>query len=336
MSASGTPEIASEWSRVLWLDQEIRAGAYPSRRDLQEQFGCSLRTAASTVSFLRGSLRAPLEYSRARRGYYYSDPTFALPNVFLREGELLGLFLAEQVSREYLGTALEAPLREAILKLSRHLPNEVAIQASDLASAYRFSGGGGLEVPYSTFALLEQSIRERRLLRIEYFSAHRGEWTNREVEPHFLRNVRGDWTLVAWDRLRNTPREFMLARISKCDLSEIRFTLRPELTPEAYQQHQFLTEHGGEPYEVELRFDAYQARWIRERKWHHSQELEEHEDGGLTLRLTISGNTDLHRWILGYGSHVEVMRPQWLRERIAEELKKALMRYGLVGLWMWW
>lgn len=35
--------------------------------------------------------------------------------MFLQEGELL----AEQVTRQYLGTPLEAPLREAVRKMSR-------------------------------------------------------------------------------------------------------------------------------------------------------------------------------------------------------------------------
>ena len=83
-----------------------------------------------------------------------------------------------------------------------------------------------------------------------------------------------------------------------------------------------------EPYPVALCFDAYQARWIRERSWHPSQSLEELPCGGLVLRLTVAGEGDLIRWILGYGSHVEVLEPDWLRERVAAEAARMASLYG--------
>ena len=45
-------------------------------------------------------------------------------------------------------------------------------------------------------------------------------------------------------------------------------------------------------------------------------------DGTLLLRLSIAGEGDLLRWIMGYGSHVEVLAPPHLRERVAEEARK--------------
>ena len=76
-----------------------------------------------------------------------------------------------------------------------------------------------------------------------------------------------------------------------------------------------------------LRFDAYQARWIRERQWHPTQEVEELADGGLVLRITVAGGGDLKRWVLSHGSHVEVLEPEWLREAVAEELRRAAQIY---------
>src|SRR5262245_60694631 len=121
-------EPLNRWARVLWLDRMIREGRYPDRQGLQAEFGIRRRSAFDTLRFLRHSLGAPLAYSRRRRGYYYEDPTYALPAVFLQEGELLALLLAEQVSRHYLGTPLEAPLRAAIGKIGRYLPEAVRVQ----------------------------------------------------------------------------------------------------------------------------------------------------------------------------------------------------------------
>ncbi|MCC2668471.1 MAG: transcriptional regulator-like protein, partial [Armatimonadetes bacterium] len=110
----------------------------------------------------------------------------------------------------------------------------------------------------------------------------------------------------------------LLARIAECEVLDRGFTPRPELAPQGYEAHVFVTERGDKPYEVVLRFDAYQARWIRERSWHPSQQVDAHPDGGLTLRLTVGGGGDLLRWVLGYGSHVEVVSPPSLRQRPAD------------------
>jgi hypothetical protein len=51
----------------------------------------------------------------------------------------------------------------------------------------------------------------------------------------------------------------------------------------------FQMERGEEPVEVVIRFDAYQARYIRERRWQATQEVEELADGGLILRCKTGG-----------------------------------------------
>jgi predicted DNA-binding transcriptional regulator YafY len=321
-------ETLGQWSRVIWLDRQIRDGLYPNAGSLQDEFDVGRRTAFNTLTYLRDSLGAPVKYCAKRRGYLYEDPTYALPTVWLQEGELLALLLAEQVTRQYLGHPLEASLRAAIEKISRYLPEETLVQLGDVADCFQIAGGSSIEVPMPLLAAVQRAIRERRVLRMVYYTASQDTTREREIEPHFLANVRGDWMVAAWDRWRGETRVFMLARIQEYQLLDECFVRRPALDPKVYNKHTFLTEHGAEPYEVVLRFDSYQARWIRERTWHRSQQIEEQGDGGLILRLTVAGEGDLLRWILGYGSHVEVLEPQRLRERVAEEARSMTQIYG--------
>lgn len=321
-------ETTGQWSRIVWLDSQIRDGAFPSVADLQEEFGIARRMAFNTVAFLRDSLGAPIAYHRGRTGYHYTDPTYALPSVFLQEGELLALLLAEQLAHEYLGTPLESALRETFRKLGRYLPDEVRVQLGEVADRFRFSGGGAPTVPVALLLDLERAVRERCRVRILYYAASRDETREREIEPHYLTNVSGDWMVAAWDRLRGGVRDFMVSRILEHSVLEERFICRPELEQEGSSRHAFRTERGLEPYDVVVRFDAYQARWIRERIWHPSQQLEELPGGGVILRLTVAGEGDLLRWVLGYGSHVEVMEPLALREKVAAELRRAAGQYA--------
>ena len=71
----------------------------------------------------------------------------------------------------------------------------------------------------------------------------------------------------------------------------------------------------------EIEFDAYQARWIRERKkWHPSEEREELPDGGLLLRMKLGGLDAVQRFVLQYGAHARVLRPARLRRMVEQEL----------------
>lgn len=323
-----TRDAPGEWARVLWLDRRIRDRAYPNVAEMEEQFDVSRRTAFNTVTFLRDSLDAPLVYSREKRGYFYGDPTFALPSVFLAEGELLALVLAEQAARKYLGTAIEAPLATAITKLRRTLPEPIAVDFEQLADCFRIAGGATLEVPLELLADTQHAIRERRRMRLRYYTASRGETTAREIEPHFLANVSGDWMLIAWDPAREADRTFMLFRIREHAVLETRFRRRPELDDENYAQSRFATHFGRETFDVILRFDAEKARYIRERRWHPSQSLARQEDGSMILKMTVAGEGDLFRWILSHGSHVEVLAPEWLRERVVEEWRRGVLLSG--------
>jgi predicted DNA-binding transcriptional regulator YafY len=315
------------WARILWLDRKIRDGFAPSVTDLEEAFGIKRRTVFQTVAYLRDSLEAPIKHDRRRGGYIYTEPTYALPTVFFREGELLALLLAQEVTRQYLGSPLEAELRSALDKLQHHLPQGVEVTLDDLAETFEFAGSTSVAVSASLMADLRRAIRERRKVRMLYYTASRDATGERLIHPHFLTNVAGDWMLVSWDEERDQDRVFMLSRIREWTVLEQQFRPRPELARETYRRHAFRTEQGAAPEEVVLRFDAYQARWIRELVWHPSQVIEELPDGGLRLRLTVNVAGDLQRWILGYGSHVEVEAPPKLRERIADEHSNAAALY---------
>jgi hypothetical protein len=58
---------------------------------------------------------------------------------------------------------------------------------------------------------------------------------------------------------------------------------------------------GGEAREMVIWFDARTAPYIRERVWNPTQQIEEHEDGALTLRFVARGLSEVKRWVLFYG-----------------------------------
>lgn len=322
-----TRPSATQWLRILWLDQQIRGGHYPSAADLQEEYDIGRRHAFHAISFLRDSLGAPIAYNRERRGYHYTDATFLLPQMVMAEGEMLSLILARELTRSYLGTAIDQPLRQAMEKLTAFLPQKVQIGLQHLADSFHIAGGAGVDLPIERLAMVQEAVTARRAIRIQYYSPRRDTTGWRTVQPHFIQNIRGDWMVVAWEPAIEAPRTFMIARIRELQLLEEHFQRRPELAPDLYNAGAFQVEHHAETHSVVLRFDNYQARWIRERRSHASQEIEELDDGCLLLRMQVHLGDDLARWILSYGPHVEVLAPPELRQRISQAHRSAAGLY---------
>ena len=84
---------------------------------------------------------------------------------------------------------------------------------------------------------------------------------------------------------------------------------------------------GDQTVEVHLRFSPEAAPFVRERNWHSSQVMESDSDGNLSLRVEIADPREMLPWIRSWGPQVEVLEPDWLRERVADELRNAAEIY---------
>jgi predicted DNA-binding transcriptional regulator YafY len=318
--------------RILEIDRQIRARRYPNAQSLARALEVSVRTIYGDREFLVDRLHAPIEHDPERGGWFYSDETWALPNIFITEGELLAFFLSAEVAQRYLGTDFEAPLRSAIAKLAASLGSQVQVSLEQLREHYTFAAPASPHVDARLLVALHRAIEQQRQVQFRYYSASRDEWRERAVNPHHLYNMRGDWYLFAFDQLRREMRNFHLGRVSQWQVLAEGFERVPNFSAEAWMQTAFQGMRGEEPEDVAIRFDAYQARWIRERRWHQTQApLEELDDGGVILRFRTGGLDEVKHWVLQYGGHAEVLEPERLRRMVVDELRDAGMLYGLIA-----
>ncbi|MDA3851716.1 MAG: WYL domain-containing protein [Spirochaetaceae bacterium] len=79
--------------------------------------------------------------------------------------------------------------------------------------------------------------------------------------------------------------------------------------------------------EVELLFESSLARRVKESLWHSGQQLIDHPQG-LLMRVSVTSPMEMYPWIRSWGPAVEILKPQWLRDRLIEDLEKTLRLYG--------
>jgi proteasome accessory factor C len=101
--------------------------------------------------------------------------------------------------------------------------------AEELASALRAAvAPGGLA---DIHAVLAGALHEHQAVRIEYFSAGRGEVTERVIEPWAMGVDRGAWYVTAWCRNAGGERVFRLDRIHTVEPVGERFTPPERVAP---------------------------------------------------------------------------------------------------------
>ena len=148
------------------------------------------------------------------------------------------------------------------------------------------------------------------------------------VDPYHLANINGEWFLFAYDHLRKDIRTFVPARImgvqrtGKSFVRPLRFSLERTL------RDSFGVHSGEGTFNVLIRFNASAAPYIREKRWHPSQELRELRKGGLELRLCLSSLGEIERWILGWGDSAVVLQPRELIESVRQQAKNILRNLG--------
>jgi len=320
--------MSTRLERVLRMSAMIQSGNYPSVKTFMEHFEVSERTVINDVEFLKNRFYAPLVYSRAHRGYIYTDKHWQLPMLPIAQGQLLALFLSIELTERYLGTSFEEPLRDAIQQLIELLPHDVQVSMSELAHHYSIRPGAGAKTPPEILLALQHAIQNRHPIDMLYYTASRGEENQRVIHPYHLLNIRGEWNVVAYDLLRRKIRQFALPRIRTWRvLTEERFEFDTSFSPEKYLQESFQAEHGNQIVEVVLLFDSYQARYMKERTLHASQETEEQPDGSLLMRFKTSALAEVQRQIMSYGKHVKILEPANLVTTIKDELRATLMLY---------
>lgn len=314
--------------RIMEIDRRIRDGEYPNPNQLARDLEVSRRVIFVDRDFMINRLGAPIEYDRVRGGWFYADETWVLPGIIVTQGELLAFFLSVEVAKRYLGTGLEETLRTAVEKLSKNVKGSITVDLDTLRSHYSFSAPTLLAANERALLDLHHAIAGSNKVWMRYYTASRDEHTERTIHPYHLTNIRGDWYLIAYDEFREEIRNFAINRIEKWDVKSNTFKRDPGFSIANYMASGFQAEHGGDVAEVVIQFAPQAARYVREKRWHDSQVIEEKGDGGIILKFQTSGLGEVKRWVLQYGGGAEVLEPANLRIELHNEINSMLANYG--------
>ncbi len=314
--------------RMLRIHQAIRAGRFPNGSKLARELEVSSKSIHRDLDFMRDRLGLPLEYDPQRFGYYYTEEVSSFPTLQITEGELFSLVVAEKAVQQYRGTSFEKPLLSALQKLASAMPDTISLSLSDWDHTISFRTSVESLVDLEIFDKLAKAAAGSKQLRLVYRKPGQKHGEERVVDPYHLANINGEWFLFAYDYLRRDLRTFAPARIVSVAFTGKVFQRPKSFSLEERLAGSFGVHSGAGQCTVVLACDPSVADYIREKRWHPSQELRELDNGGVEIRLRLSSLVEIQRWIMGWGGRVRVLEPKELAEGVQEWARSILANTG--------
>jgi predicted DNA-binding transcriptional regulator YafY len=310
--------------RMLRIHQAVQSGKFPNASTLAAEIEVASKTIHRDIDFMRDRMNLPIQYSGAHNGYFYEGEVSAFPTLQITEGELFALVVAEKALQQYRGTSFEKPLLSAIKKMEQSLPDTISLNLADVGQAISFRTRVEPILDLKIFDGLARAVAQRQQLELDYRKPGAGKTEARTVDPYHLANINGEWFLFAFDHGRADIRKFVPARIRGIKATGKTFERSKKFSLEKELRDSFGVHSGEGEFDVVLRFNARAADYIREKKWHESQRLQELKNGGVELHLKLSSLVEIERWILSWGGDAKVIKPRELFEAVRNSAKKIL------------
>jgi predicted DNA-binding transcriptional regulator YafY len=109
-------------------------------------------------------------------------------------------------------------------------------------------------------------------------------------------------------------------------MKKIELTDRDYKLPKKYDFEKIFNENFGvmkdEPFEVEVEFTGWTAKYIPERIWSADQKITKKGRNKIILKFTTSSEVELIAWVLSFGEEAKVLKPEWVVEEMQNKLGK--------------
>jgi len=326
VTRKGTSRVAM-W-RVLEIHKILQTGNYPNCSTLAAEIEVTPKTIQRDITFMRNQLDLPLEYHAMKHGYYYTQPVQEFPMLHLSRHDLVALFLARRALEPLRGTRLERMLSESFSKIAEACAGDVSIEWHELDEAFSVKASGVMSADVTLFGDLLDAVRACREVSFAYHKLTGNQPEQRTVHPYHVGQIEHGWYLLAYDPARQAVRTFALQRITNLNLLKTKFVRDPRFNARDHLGGGFgVWSYAGEEkrtHEVQIRFEGYAARVVRERMWHSTQAIRSLKSDGsvIEFQADLSGLEEITRWVLSWGSKAKVLGPPELKRRVQAELEK--------------
>lgn len=309
--------------RLLAIVLELQRNGSRRAEDLAETFETSKRTIYRDVQALCES-GVPV-IAQAGIGYSLVEGYF-LPPVSFSTDEATMLLLGSKLVADHFDAQYGEVSQSASRKIEAVLSEKLREEVNYLFGSIAFVAPQTLASDASAkfLPIIRRAIIERKTIQFHYhtrYSMDRSQAKKtREADPYGLLHYGDAWYLNAFCHLRQQVRQFRLDRMSNPQLLDKSF-VRPanfKMEPPEEDRRRLI---------ARALFCPDAAPWVRESRSYYITEMEDHQDS-LLVTMKAHAEAELVPWLLSWGEQVEVIEPESLKRRMANEAKKIYEKYS--------
>lgn len=280
-------------------------------RELADRFGVSTRTIYRDVDVLSGA-GVPVFTNKGNGGGISLLENYSLNKTLISEHESESLLLALKTLQ-----ATKYPEIDHVLdKIGSVFKN-----ADSADWVYiDFSPWGSKPNEYNKFIDIKRAILERRTTSFDYVNAGGGR-SLRSIEPMRLIFRGQAWYLWGYCKTREDFRTFRISRMKNVIVTSEAFERRK---PEDFRE-QGADENPKKLVNLKLKF--YPQALNRLYDDFDDQLIIRNIDGTCNVSVTFPEDEWVYGYIMSFGSYVEVLEPDHIRDIVGERMKKALEAY---------
>jgi predicted DNA-binding transcriptional regulator YafY len=178
------------------------------------------------------------------------------------------------------------------------------------------------------FVPIKKAIKESKLISFEYKKFYPEVSEVRNIEPYALKQSRGRWYLLGFEKGDDTSKAFGLDRILWVEILNRKFNKRNNIDWKKKYEHCFAMFTSNEPpQKVVLSFDNRDGNYIETMPIHHSQKLRREKDRTI-VELFIHITLDFIMELMSRSWSLEVIEPESLRHQVRDIFMEAAKRNG--------
>lgn len=272
---------------------------------------------------------APIVYNRAHGGYCYTDPDFTIKQFNLSDEQREAMQFAARTLVQFKDFPIFEAFHDAIQQISDRLAIAPDLKMSGNADFVHFESAPRI-AGSEWLAPLLSHIRAQEVVQFAYQKFGDAPATTYELEPLLLKEHRNRWYVTGLDRNKDQIRTFGLDRIVP---NSLEYAGRKFSPPEGFDRATFfrdsigVTVLTGAVEDLVFHIHPVLKSYLETTPIHASQRIFEHPDGIIELRLRTHQTFELTQLILGYGSEIQVIQPESLRQKIASQIRETLRFY---------
>lgn len=290
--------------------------------EISDRFEISLRTVYRDVRALMEA-GVPIG-SEAGKGYFIVDG-YHLPPVMFNQEEASAMLTAGKLVEKMTDNSIRKAYESALIKIKAVLNDSEKDHLENLQSSIQVwrLPDQPTEYPNQFMAEITKAVSHKHVLSIEYISNKNNELTTRLVEPIGIVHYSGRWHLIAFCKLRNGYRDFRVDMIKTLvDTGEL-FDNKSLLTVQEYFQAH-VHDHK-DMQKVVVTFDLSIAKYLRNAKYYYGFVSEEETSDGVRMTFLVGSLNYFCRWLLTYGTKVELESPEELKiemDKVLDQLNE--------------